>query len=59
MIISGWATIGIRTKFVSLQLGGDREVLKNVLNNLNDAWAQTSPMRLEKESMITVWARSL
>ena len=57
MIISGWATFGAWAQTSPIRW--DREVLKNVLNNLNDAWAQTSPMRLEKESMITVWARSL
>ena len=37
----------------------NREILKNVLNNLNDARAQTRPVRLEKESVVAIWSRSL
>ena len=35
------------------------EMLKNVLNNFNDARAQTRPVSLEKESVVAIWSRSL
>ena len=37
----------------------DSEMLKNVLNNLNDAWSQTRPVSLDKERMITIWFKGL
>ena len=32
---------------------------EDILNDLNNAWAQTCPMRLEKERMISIRPRGL
>ena len=37
----------------------DHVLGEDILNDLNNAWAQTCPMRLEKERMISIWPRGL
>ena len=59
VIGSGWAIFGIRTKFVIPPARRDHVLGEDILNDLNNAWAQTCPMRLEKERMISIRPRGL